>query len=210
MDNVHVGIQIRRDAAQLIRADVSEAVWETDVDVVRKDGVLDFRGPAVQGKVGDRFIYLTWGNVLPDDEFAMFRRAKLMLDRVERDLMESAMKAGRLDAWSIWRMTAVVPGALESTLPPSCGRSRRADRILPAPHTAGLWTPLAAGRTRPAAPPLGVSPNGSRAESGAPTEWVRQRARVRVGRHRSARTCRSPLRGDTIDARGDARTAQIA
>lgn len=28
----------------------------------------------------------------------MFRRAKLMLDRVERDLMESAMKAGRLDA----------------------------------------------------------------------------------------------------------------
>ncbi len=40
MDNVRVGIQIRRHAAQLIRADVSEAVWETDVDVVRKDGVL--------------------------------------------------------------------------------------------------------------------------------------------------------------------------
>lgn len=98
MDNVHVGIQIRRDAAQLIRADVSEAVWETDVHVVRKDGVLDVRGPAVQGKVGDRFIYLTWGNVLPNDEFEVFRRAKLMLDRVERDLMESAMKAGRLDA----------------------------------------------------------------------------------------------------------------
>jgi hypothetical protein len=97
MDNVHVGIQIRRDAAQLIRADVSEAVWETDVDVIRKDGVLDFLGPAVQGKVGDRFIYLTWVNVLPN-EFEMFRRAKLMLDRVKRDLMESAMKAGRLDA----------------------------------------------------------------------------------------------------------------
>jgi hypothetical protein len=98
IDNVHVGIQIRRDAAQLIRADVSEAVWETDVDVVRKDGILDFHGPVVQGKVGDRFIYLTWGNVLPDDDFEMFRRAKLMLDRVERDLMESAMKADRLDA----------------------------------------------------------------------------------------------------------------
>ena len=98
MDNVHVGVQIRRDAAQLIRADVSEAVWETDVDVVRKHGVLDFRGPAVHGKLGDRFIYLTWGNVLPDDEFEMFRRAKLMLDRVERELMESAMKAGCLNA----------------------------------------------------------------------------------------------------------------
>ncbi len=98
MDNVHVGIQIRRDAAQLIRADVSEAAWEADVDVVRKDGVLDFRGPAVQGRVGDRFIYLTWGNVDPDDGFEMFRRAKLMLDQVERSLMESAMKAGYLDA----------------------------------------------------------------------------------------------------------------
>jgi len=98
MDNVHVGVQIRRDAAQLIRADVSEAVWETDVDVVRNNGFLDFRGPAVHGKPGDRFIYLTWGNVLPDDEFEMFRRAKLMLDRVERELMESAMKAGCLNA----------------------------------------------------------------------------------------------------------------
>lgn len=96
MDRVHVGIQIRRDAAQLVRADVSEAVWETDVDVVRKDGVLDFRGPAVQGKIGDRFIYLTWGNVRPDEGFEMFRRAKLMLDRVDRGLMESAVEAGCL------------------------------------------------------------------------------------------------------------------
>lgn len=54
--------------------------------------------PQCQGKVGDRFIYLTWGDFPPDDELEMFRRAKLMLDRVERDLMESAIKAGRLDA----------------------------------------------------------------------------------------------------------------
>ena len=52
----------------------------------------------MQGKRGDRFIYLTWGNVGPSDEFEMFRRAKLMLDRVEADLMESAMEAGRLAA----------------------------------------------------------------------------------------------------------------
>ena len=76
---------------------MSEAVWETDIDVVPNDGILDFRGPTVQGKVGDRFIYLTWGNVHPDDGFEMFRRAKLMLDRVERALMESAMKAVYLD-----------------------------------------------------------------------------------------------------------------
>ena len=37
-----------------------------------------FRGPAVHGKRGERFLYLTWGDVGPAGEFAMFRRAKLM------------------------------------------------------------------------------------------------------------------------------------
>ena len=98
MDNVHVGVQLRRDPAALVRADASEASWEVDVEVVRKDGALDFRGPAVQGKRGERFLYLTWGNVGPDNEFEMFRRAKLMLDRVEGGLIESAVASGRLRA----------------------------------------------------------------------------------------------------------------
>jgi hypothetical protein len=98
MDDVHVGVQMRRDPAQLVRADQSEALWEVDVEVVRKDGVLDFLGPAAQGKRGDRFTYLTWGNVSPDDEFEMFRRAKLMLDRVEPELIKSAMELGWLVA----------------------------------------------------------------------------------------------------------------
>lgn len=98
MDQVHVGIQIRTDAAQLVRADAPEANWETDVEVVQKGSLLDFRGPAVQGKAGDRFIYLTWGNVDPDDGFQMFRRAKLMLHRIDPTLMNSAAAAGRLAA----------------------------------------------------------------------------------------------------------------
>ncbi len=98
MDNVHVGVQIGRDPAQLVRADESGVRWHVDVDVVRKEGALDFRGPAVQGKRGDRFIYLTWGNVGPDGGFEMFRRAKLMLDRVEPGLILSAMEAGLLEA----------------------------------------------------------------------------------------------------------------
>jgi hypothetical protein len=98
MDDVHVGVQMRRDPAQLVRADESETLWEVELEVVRTDGVLDFHGPAVQGKRGDRFIYLTWGNVSPDDEFEMFRRAKLMLNRVEPELIESAMEMGRLVA----------------------------------------------------------------------------------------------------------------
>jgi Family of unknown function (DUF5990) len=98
MDNVHVGVQIRRDPAHLVPADESETLWEVDIEVVRKDGALDFRGPAVQGKRGDRFLYLTWGNVGPGNRFEMFRRAKLMLDRVDPDLIESAIEVGVLGA----------------------------------------------------------------------------------------------------------------
>ena len=98
MDDVHVGVQIGRDPAHLVPADASEALWQVDVEVVRKDRALDFRGPAVQGKRGDRFIYLTWGDVGPDGSFEMFRRAKLMLDRVEPQVIEAAVAAGRLGA----------------------------------------------------------------------------------------------------------------
>jgi Family of unknown function (DUF5990) len=98
MENVHVGVQVRRDPEQLVRADEPAPVWSLEVDVVRKDEDLDFRGPAVHGKRGDRFIYLTWGNVAPDGAFEMFRRAKLMLDRVEPELIESAMESGCLAA----------------------------------------------------------------------------------------------------------------
>jgi hypothetical protein len=89
MDNVHVGVQLRRDPAQLVRADRVGPLWEVDINVARSSGRPDFRGLAVHGKRGDRFIYLTWGNVGPENVFEMFRRAKLMLDRVEPHLMEA-------------------------------------------------------------------------------------------------------------------------
>jgi hypothetical protein len=98
MSNVHVGLQVRRDPAQLVRADASEARWELEVDVVEAAGQLDFRGPVVHGKRGERFMYLTWGDVGPNNEFEMFRRAKLMLNRVDHDVMRSAVVADHLRA----------------------------------------------------------------------------------------------------------------
>jgi uncharacterized protein DUF5990 len=97
MDNVHVGVQVRREPAQLIRADRREISWTVDIDVVPAEDGFDFRGSAVQGRRGDRFLYLTWGQVGTDGAFEMFRRAKLMLDRVDPQLIESAMVTGRLD-----------------------------------------------------------------------------------------------------------------
>ncbi len=73
-DDVHVGVQVRKEPAELVPGDATSARWEVPIDV--RDG--DFRGPAVQGKRGERFVYLTWGE-LRDGSFTMFRRAKLML-----------------------------------------------------------------------------------------------------------------------------------
>ena len=96
MTNVHVGIQIGREPADLVRADASEARWSIDIDTIVRDGQIDFRGPVVQGKRGERFMYLTWGEVTRSNTFEMFRRAKLMLNRIDQTVMDSALVDGRL------------------------------------------------------------------------------------------------------------------
>ena len=75
---VHVGVQLRREPHEQVPADAASARWEIDMEVVDRDGDIDFRGPAVQGRRGERFVYLTWGEV-GGETFEMFRRAKLML-----------------------------------------------------------------------------------------------------------------------------------
>ena len=72
--NIHVGLQVKSQPVDLVPADAAAAEWVAEIRT--DDG--DFRGPAVQGKKGERFVYLTWGTV-DGDSFSMFRRAKLML-----------------------------------------------------------------------------------------------------------------------------------
>ena len=96
MTNVHVGIQVGREPAQLVKADASEVHWDLDIDAAVRDGQFEFRGPAVQGNRGERFVYLTWGEVSRDNDFEMFRRAKLMLNRIDASVVGSALAAERL------------------------------------------------------------------------------------------------------------------
>ncbi len=96
MNNVHVGIQVGREPAELVKADASEARWDFVIEAVIREGQPDFRGREVHGKRGDRFVYLTWGEVNHDDGFEMFRRAKLMLNRIDENVMQSAIAEGRL------------------------------------------------------------------------------------------------------------------
>jgi len=92
--NVHVGVQVRSEPADLVPGDAEAAHWV--VEVRRVDD--DFRGPAVHGRRGERFLYLTWGDVSDDGAFTMFRRAKLMLDRVDPALVAEAGPDGVLRA----------------------------------------------------------------------------------------------------------------
>lgn len=82
-DNVHVGIQVRHEPRDLVPGDSETATWSLEIKVIEHDGGVDFRGAAVHGRRGERFVYLTWGNLGDDGSFTMFRRAKLMLADLE-------------------------------------------------------------------------------------------------------------------------------
>ena len=96
LDQVHVGVQVRADAEQLVAGDAPSARWVLEVKhSTNDDGSIEFKGPAVHGKRGERFLYLTWGNLGAAGTFAMFRRAKLMLNRVDPALIEAAASGQR-------------------------------------------------------------------------------------------------------------------
>ena len=61
---------------------------------MQKDGALDFRGPQVDGKRGDRHIYLNWLAREPDGELRLFRRAKVMLEGIDPRLVARAESSG--------------------------------------------------------------------------------------------------------------------
>ena len=113
-DDVHVGIQVRREPTDLVPADVTSARWEADVEVLDRDGERDFRGPAVQGRRGERFVYLTWGTV-SGDAFKMFRRAKLMLSEAPEVPGSSTVRAvvHLTDEQGMPRCARLRPPALE-------------------------------------------------------------------------------------------------
>jgi hypothetical protein len=92
--NVHVGVQRRRTVEALVPGDAGRARWELVVDVTAEG---DFRGPHVQGRRGDRFVYLSWADVGADGTPVMFRRAKLMLAGVPADVLAEATRPG----WSL-------------------------------------------------------------------------------------------------------------
>lgn len=107
-ENIHVGLQVKREPVGLVAADAVRAEWVAEVDT--RDG--DFRGPAVQGKKGERFVYLTWGTV-DGESFTMFRRAKLMLADLPADAVEVTVDVDLTDECGMPRCARLRPPALQ-------------------------------------------------------------------------------------------------
>lgn len=117
--DVQVGIQRGRDVVDRYPGGATGAEWTFDVKVKLVDGSLDFGGPYVHGKRGDRFVYLSWG-VVEGDEFKMFRRAKLHFADAPVAVVELAAAGGTLTCRV--RMT-------DSCGNPRCARVKAPDAI---------------------------------------------------------------------------------
>lgn len=122
-DGIHVGVQRRDQPVELVPGDAPEAVWDIDVGVL-PDG--DFRGPFVQGKRGERFVYLCWVAVDAAGGLTRFGRVKLMLGAVDANVVAAAGEPGRrllatlalTDARGGPRYAAVRPPAISWTVAP--------------------------------------------------------------------------------------------
>jgi len=93
-ENIHVGIGPLGKPHELFRGDATSTSWRVDVRVVpASDSSLDYRGPMVSGKRGDRYIYLNWGTVERGGEFRLMRRAKVDLSQLDPAIVQRALDA---------------------------------------------------------------------------------------------------------------------
>jgi hypothetical protein len=89
-EDVHVGVGSFRDPIGLVHGDALQTSWKVQVRLAWRDGRPDFRGPHVDGRPGDRHIYVDWFNREPDGELMLFRRAKVMLEGIDPSLVKKA------------------------------------------------------------------------------------------------------------------------
>ncbi|MEB8343808.1 DUF5990 family protein [Streptomyces endophyticus] len=97
--NIHVAVQRRDRPTELLTpqpGDANSATWTLECTTAPSPTGIDVRGPYVQGRPGQRFIYLSWGTVDEAGAFTMFRRAKLMLDAVPSEVLDAAVRSGLL------------------------------------------------------------------------------------------------------------------
>ncbi|MFH7600200.1 DUF5990 family protein [Streptomyces racemochromogenes] len=131
--NVHVAVQRRDRPAGLLApqpGNAARASWTLECTATPSPAGTDVTGPYVQGRPGDRFVYLSWGAVGETGTFTMFRRAKLLLGAVPAETLLAAVHSGLL----VGRL-----GLTDALGRPLCAR------VVP-PHIA--WTAPGRGQGR--------------------------------------------------------------
>lgn len=97
--NVHVAVQRRDRRGEFLDpypGDAPFATWTLECTATASPTGTDVTGPYVQGRRGERFIYLSWVTVDRAGTPTMFRRAKLMLAAVPAEVLCAAMHGGLL------------------------------------------------------------------------------------------------------------------
>jgi hypothetical protein len=102
MPGIAVAVQARdkpKDLLDPVRGDAAGAAWELTVEpFTNKQGERTLRGRHVQDGIGGRFVYLSWNEIGDDGGYRMFRRSKLMLSGIPRDVLDAGIASGVLRA----------------------------------------------------------------------------------------------------------------
>ncbi len=93
---LHLGMQHGSEVIDPVPATAGPVSFALTVEVTTTgDGVaFDTRGRYVHGRCGNRFLYLSWGEVDRDGGFGMVMRTKIGLDSIEPGLIARALESG--------------------------------------------------------------------------------------------------------------------
>ena len=102
--NVQWALQLGKNAlAEPTSATKTRISFDFTVEVVEDSSASGFRlrGPAVQGRSGERFVYLCVGTYAGQVDTPYSRRAKIKLEGISRRLIEAAKakRSGRLEVY---------------------------------------------------------------------------------------------------------------
>lgn len=89
---VRLGIQKAKEVIEDMPAQGEELLFSVVVRVkpLAPEGAVDFSGPFVQGRAGERFLYLCWGE-RQGQQWESFRRAKVLFRLLAPSLLTAAL-----------------------------------------------------------------------------------------------------------------------
>lgn len=91
---VHLGLQRGKEVVEIVPAAKRQVTYWVPLTVELKGKRVRLKGPFVQGKPDDPFLYLAWG-VMKGSTFDMFRRAKIGLKHLTPATLQQHVRSGK-------------------------------------------------------------------------------------------------------------------